>query len=230
MATAQDYIVFAAERLESCGVVRYKKMFGEYMIYVNQKPIALVCDNTVFVRILPYLDGLLSDKGYPYDGAKEHYILDIENSTLTAKVIALLDGNTPLPKPPKQPKTKVKKIPQSADPIGDYIKAQDTGIQPRLREVYSAIKSALPDAAEKTSYQMPTFYKDGNLIHFAANKKHIGIYPGSEAVVFFADKLTEYKTSKGTIQLPNNKPLPIELIREIAEWSGQASLRRSNRE
>lgn len=105
--------------------------------------------------------------------------------------------------------------------IDAYIASQAEDIQPRLREVYATIKAALPDATEKISWQMPTFWKGQNLIHFAAFKKHIGLYPGSEAVIAFADKLTDYKTSKGAIQLPNNKPLPLELITEIALWCGK---------
>ena len=105
--------------------------------------------------------------------------------------------------------------------IDAYIVSQAEGIQPRLREVYTTIKAALPDATEKISWQMPTFWKGQNLIHFAAFKKHIGLYPGSEAMTVFADKLTDYKTSKGGIQLPNDKPLPLELITEIALWCRQ---------
>lgn len=105
--------------------------------------------------------------------------------------------------------------------IGAYIASQAEDIQPRLREVYATIKAAPPDASEKISWQMPTFWKGQNLIHFAAFKKHIGLYPGGEAMTVFVDKLTDYKTSKGGIQLPNNKPLPLELIREIALWCGK---------
>jgi uncharacterized protein YdhG (YjbR/CyaY superfamily) len=105
--------------------------------------------------------------------------------------------------------------------IAEYIDTQAEDIQPRLREVYATIKVALPDATEKISYQMPTFWRGQNLIHFAAFKKHIGLYPGGEATTVFADKLTEYKTSKGGIRLPNNKPLPLDMITEIAEWCGR---------
>ena len=105
--------------------------------------------------------------------------------------------------------------------IDAYIASQAENIQPRLREVYATIKAALPDTTEKISWQMPTFWKGQNLIHFAAFKKHIGLYPGSEAMIVFADKLTNYKTSKGGIQLPNNKPLPLELITKIALWCGK---------
>jgi uncharacterized protein YdhG (YjbR/CyaY superfamily) len=102
--------------------------------------------------------------------------------------------------------------------IADYIAAQSEEIRPRLREVYAALKAVLPDAQERISWQMPTFWKGENLIHFAAFKRHIGIFPGGEATRVFADKLTDYKTTKGGIQLPNDVPLPLELIKEIAIW------------
>ena len=68
------------------------------------------------------------------------------------------------------------------------------------------------------SWQMPTFWQGENLIHFAAFKNHIGIYPGGEATTVFAERLTDYKVSKGTIQLKFNKPIPYDLIKEITEW------------
>ena len=65
---------------------------------------------------------------------------------------------------------------------------------------------------------MPTFWKGRNIIHFAAARNHIGIYPGGEATAVFAKKLTGYKTSKGTIQIRHDQELPLELIAEIATW------------
>lgn len=103
--------------------------------------------------------------------------------------------------------------------IDEYIFAQDPAMQERLWSVYNAIATAIPDAEERISWQMPTFWKGRNIIHFAAGKKHIGIYPGPEAVEHFRPQLMEYKTTKGAIQLPNNRELPLELIKEIAIWS-----------
>ena len=94
--------------------------------------------------------------------------------------------------------------------IPEYISEQDEAIQPRLTEIYSTIRAAIPEAEERISWGMPTFWKGRNIIHFAAAKKHIGIYPGPDAIVEFADRLTEYKTSKGAIQLPNTKRPPAE--------------------
>ena len=102
--------------------------------------------------------------------------------------------------------------------IDEYIHAQNTSIQERLFTIRKAISETIPEAEERISYKMPTFWKGRNIIHFAAFKNHIGIYPGGEATSFFADKLKDYKTSKGTIQLPNNKDVPLELIKEITKW------------
>jgi len=104
MTTTLDFIEYVCDQTHDIGVVRHKKMFGEYMVYVNDKPILLVCDNTVYVKILPCLDELLSDadKGYPYNGAKEHYILDTDNTELLMAVVGILEPITPLPKPRKK--------------------------------------------------------------------------------------------------------------------------------
>lgn len=103
MATSQDYIAFVCEQIEGNWSVRYRKMFGEYMIYINEKPILLVCDDTVFVKQLGAIRDIMehAEKGYPYQGAKEHYILDIEDRTLTQAVIEILEPITALPKPRK---------------------------------------------------------------------------------------------------------------------------------
>ena len=78
--------------------------------------------------------------------------------------------------------------------ISDYINEKDEAIRPRLLLVYDAIRTAIPDAEECISWQMPTFRKGRNIIHFAAYKKHIGIYPGPQTVEEFADKLNGYTT------------------------------------
>ena len=104
MATKIEFIEYVCSQIEGVGAVRYKKMFGEYMIYINDKPILLVCDNTVFVKILPCLDELMkdADKGHPYESAKEHYILDIDNRELSAEVITALEPFIAIPKPRKK--------------------------------------------------------------------------------------------------------------------------------
>lgn len=107
---------------------------------------------------------------------------------------------------------------KAPETIEEYILSQPEEAQPYLHQVNDAIKGSIPEAKEKISWSMPTYWKGRNLIQFAAFKRHIGLYPGPEAVEVFADKLTDYKTSKGAIQLPYSKPLPLELIGEIAAW------------
>ena len=104
MATTADYIEYVCGQIDEAGAVRFKKMFGEYMVYVNDKPILLVCDNTVYVKTQPCLDGLMvsADKGVPYDGAKEHYVLDADNKELALAVVSALEIVTPVPKPKKK--------------------------------------------------------------------------------------------------------------------------------
>lgn len=104
MATSLDYIEFVCEQIAGVGALRYRKMFGEYMVYVNDKPLLLVCDNTVFVKILPELSELMSgaETALPYEGGKEHYILDVEDKALAKAVIGILEPITPLPKTKKK--------------------------------------------------------------------------------------------------------------------------------
>ncbi len=102
--------------------------------------------------------------------------------------------------------------------IDEYIAAQDETVRLRLERLRSVIHKAIPDAEEKISWSMPTFWKGKNLIHFAAFKKHIGLYPGDEAIAVFAENLTGFEVSKGTIRIRHNQELPEELIAEIAKW------------
>ena len=105
--------------------------------------------------------------------------------------------------------------PQTVD---EYIAAQDEAVRPVLDEVRSVLGAALPEAEERISWSMPTYWKGRNIIHFAASKRHLGIYPGDEATAAFADELVGYSVSKGTIRLPYDRPLPTELLGRIARW------------
>lgn len=103
MATTVDFIEYVCEQISGVDI-RYRKMFGEYMVYVNDKPILLVCDNTVFVKKLDCIADKMreADTGVPYTGAKEHYILDIENAGFSREIVAMLEPVTPLPKPKRK--------------------------------------------------------------------------------------------------------------------------------
>ena len=104
MATSVEFIEYVCEQIREVGNVRYKKMFGEYMVYVNDKPVLLVCDDTVYVKMLDIVADDLADaqRGLPYEGTKEHYILDIDNRDLAIKVVEKLERVTPIPKPRKK--------------------------------------------------------------------------------------------------------------------------------
>lgn len=102
--------------------------------------------------------------------------------------------------------------------IDEYIAAQPVDLRPLLQNIRETIRAAAPEAIEKISWQMPTFWQGENLIHFAAFKKHIGLYPGSEAIAEFKERLKGYRTSKGAIQLPLNKPIDYKLITDIVRW------------
>ncbi len=102
--------------------------------------------------------------------------------------------------------------------IEDYITAQEASARPKLEQLRRVIRDAIPEAEETISWSMPTFRKGKNLIHFAAFKNHIGLYPGGEATAVFAEELAGMSVSKGTIRLPYDQPLPEELIGKIAKW------------
>ena len=104
---------------------------------------------------------------------------------------------------------------KAPETIEEYILEQPEAVQPILRLLQETIHGAIPEAKETISWSMPTFC---NLIQFAASQKYIGLYPGPEAVEVFADRLALFPTSKGTIRLPLNQPMPLELIADIARW------------
>lgn len=102
--------------------------------------------------------------------------------------------------------------------IDDYIATFPTEVQEILKTLRQFIREAAPDAKEKISYQMPAFVLHGNLVYFAAYKKHIGFYPGASGVEAFKAELSEYKGAKGSVQFPLEKPLPYELISRIVTF------------
>jgi uncharacterized protein YdhG (YjbR/CyaY superfamily) len=102
--------------------------------------------------------------------------------------------------------------------IDDYIAAQSENVQEILQSIRQTIRAAAPGAEECISYGMPAFRQGKVLIYFAAMKHHISIYPTNDGMAAFANRLGEYKTSKGAIQLPYDKPIPYDLIAEIARF------------
>ena len=103
--------------------------------------------------------------------------------------------------------------------IDAYIDAAPADVQPTLHALRKLVRAAAPTAVERISYRMPTFTMKKNIFHFAAFKSHIGIYPGPAAIVEFAARLTDYQVSKGTVQLPLDRPLPRALITAIVRFN-----------
>lgn len=104
MATSPEFIQFVSDQVQPAGNIRYKKMFGEYMLYCNERPVLLVCDDTVYVKQIPVVQnifathGVTPDSGTPYNGAKPHYVLDPENANLAIEMVRELAQVLPLPK------------------------------------------------------------------------------------------------------------------------------------
>lgn len=102
--------------------------------------------------------------------------------------------------------------------IDAYIAGFREDTQKKLQQVRETIQKAAPEATEKISYAMPTFYLNGNLIHFAGYKNHIGLYPAPVAVEAFKGELAGYRQAKGSVQFPLDKPMPLALIAKITKF------------
>lgn len=104
--------------------------------------------------------------------------------------------------------------------IDDYIKSQDKEKQTGLQKIRDIVKKAAPKATEGISYQMPVFKQEGNLVYFAAAKNHFGFYPMPKTIEIFKKQLDEkgYVYSKGAIQFPLDKPLPVKLIQDMVKF------------
>jgi uncharacterized protein YdhG (YjbR/CyaY superfamily) len=122
---------------------------------------------------------------------------------------------------------------KSTDSVGSidaYIRSAPPDVRPKLEQIRSIVRAVAPEAQEKISYRMPTFSLHGNLVHFAAFTKHIGLYPTGVALEKDIPEAAAYRTSKGTLQFPLDEPLPAGLIRKIVELRvAQNSARQARR-
>jgi uncharacterized protein YdhG (YjbR/CyaY superfamily) len=116
--------------------------------------------------------------------------------------------------------------PNSTPPttIDEYIQGFPPDVQEILQKVRFTIHEAAPLATEKISYQMPTFYLKGNLVHFAAFKNHIGFYPVPSGIDAFKEELSVYKQGKGSVQFPFDQPIPYDLIRRVTQFRVEENL------
>jgi uncharacterized protein YdhG (YjbR/CyaY superfamily) len=113
--------------------------------------------------------------------------------------------------------------------IDEYIGTFPEDVQRILNELRQTIKEAAPQAQETINYQMPTFTLNGNLVHFAAFKNHIGFYPTPTGIEAFKQELSRYKGAKGSVQFPIDEPLPLPLIRRIVEYRVKENLERKQK-
>ena len=113
---------------------------------------------------------------------------------------------------------------QYSTEVDDYLNAQPQAAKDRLAAVRALIHRLIPEITEKMGYGIPTFQLYGkNLVHIGGSARHIGFYPGPDAIVHFAGKLSGYTTSNGTVQLPHDQELPLELLEEmLLHLKGQA--------
>ncbi|HWB25906.1 MAG TPA: DUF1801 domain-containing protein [Chitinophagaceae bacterium] len=102
--------------------------------------------------------------------------------------------------------------------VDEYIATFPEATQAKLEQMRSTLKKALPKASEVISYNMPAYKQNGVLVYFSGNREHIGFYPTPSAIVNFQQELVPYKTSKGAIQLPLDKALPVGLVTKIAKF------------
>jgi uncharacterized protein YdhG (YjbR/CyaY superfamily) len=111
--------------------------------------------------------------------------------------------------------------------IDEYISKFSPEVQEILKTLRKVIKESAPDADEKISYQMPTFALYGNLVHFAAYKNHIGFYPAPSAIDAFKQELAPYKSAKGSVQFPIEKPLPYDLISKMVKFRAAENIKQA---
>ena len=111
--------------------------------------------------------------------------------------------------------------------IDEYIATFPEEIQTTLQEIRKTVKAAAPDAEEKISYQMPTFFLKGNLVHFAAFKNHIGFYPTPSGVEAFKEEIARYQGAKGSIRFPLDEPMPLDLITRIVKMRVAENLKKA---
>lgn len=114
--------------------------------------------------------------------------------------------------------------------IDEYIALFPDDVQEKLQKIRETVQKAAPEATEKISYQLPTFYLCGNLVHFGAFKKHIGLYPSPSAMTSFDEELAPYKRAKGSVNFPLDEPIPYDLIDKIVRFRVKENLQECEKE
>ena len=115
----------------------------------------------------------------------------------------------------------------SPQTIDAYIAGFPYDIQAILQNIRRTIREVAPDAQEAIKYHMPTFILHGNLVHFAAFKQHIGLYPTPSGITQFKEELAPYAGAKGSVRFPLDRPIPFDLIRKIVQFRVQENMERA---
>ncbi len=120
----------------------------------------------------------------------------------------------------------VSKVLSEKDCIDNYITGFPDPVQGLLKKIRTTIRNAAPHAVETIGYGIPTFKLNGNLVHFAGHKNHIGFYPGPSAIRAFEKELMAYKRAKGSVQFPHEKPIPLALVTKVVKYRVKENLDR----
>jgi uncharacterized protein YdhG (YjbR/CyaY superfamily) len=113
------------------------------------------------------------------------------------------------------------------DTIDEYIETFESKIRKTLNEIRTFIKNEVPEATEKISYGIPTFFLNGNLIHFAAFKDHYSFFPSSSGIDVLEKELAPYRTGKGTLSFSLDQPIPWEVIQKVVQFRVKENLNKS---
>lgn len=116
-----------------------------------------------------------------------------------------------------------------ANDVDTYIASFAEGIQNLLEQIRTRIRQTAPEAKETISYGMPTYVLNGNLVHFAAFKNHIGFYPSPSGIEQFKEELSAYKGAKGSVQFPLDKPMPLDLITKIVKFRVKENMEKDSK-
>jgi uncharacterized protein YdhG (YjbR/CyaY superfamily) len=117
-------------------------------------------------------------------------------------------------------------MPENPRTIDEYIGNFSPNIQKTLQEIRNFIKAEVPEATEKISYGMPTFYLNGNLVHFAAFKDHYGFFPSPSGIDEFEKDIGQYRTGKGTLRFELDKPLPWKILKKVIQFRVNENLQK----
>lgn len=109
----------------------------------------------------------------------------------------------------------------SPETVDEYIAGFPPNVRQKLEQIRSAVRALVPEAEETIKYRVPTFVLHENLVHFAAFANHIGFYPAPSGIAKFRNELSAYKTAKGSVQFPIDKPLPLDLVSKIVKFRAE---------